>query len=878
MKKLVCELCGSTDLIKKDGVYVCESCGGKFSVEEAKKMMVEGTVQVQGTVKIDDSHRLENYFIQADVALEAGETEKAAEYCDKILENNARDANAWLLKGKITKDSTYFKKALEYAAQESKEKKQDIEQNIADWYIKYLTDGLTKYKFPASLSIIIDRYTLLDDIEKLVPKNMIDTDIIKKAVTTYISEDLDITGVITLSNHPSLCFETEEEENYKNFYILFSLLKKGGLISKEGYDIIAAQICALTTKIITQAEDKFIKERYNNHGEAWDSHQDAFSQTWKKALLLFDEIYDQSSLPMVEETCRYLNNRLDFFLNIEWTKGRDTFTFTDKYKEEMRAKINKYISIFEHNTETSAKDTDSLPVYKKFHQLCSSCQKEFEYLPSDEIYDDEKGTVVCPHCGAINNPTTLLAEKDTNDATAKEDDEETDDTSSAEEGVSSLQKNVLHNITIFWLTAELILFGILMLHQTNGDLTRLTVVKDIKVRTQAKADKTQKMQTMTKESLTVSTSQKIYEQTDNIEMIVRWIKVDYADTRKTTSSTSSAEIEKYCSILKETINNKVSVQGLEIKEISCSQGNITQDIKERFPEVYRSSDYQYELYAEYKHIFAKLSLQANTLGIYTIPPISFENSTSEAYTFNVYSVSSLLEDIKQGNVEKVIAFTSNNEQALTQFLSLKIDNQNALFYLFKQFPEKTADLLKLVTDVNMKDDAGTSILSLAVAHQNNTLLDYLIEHGANVNYIDNKGRTAVMYAGIKGNLYAAKKLVAAKANLYLSKDGNWTAYKYAKEFNHNQTAEVVKPLYNELIFFTHDCDVCRPKKQKFEEYVKNYQSLKIKYVPVSKIGEYMGNKIQYNPVILAQDSATGNGRYREGWDASEESLVDLLHQ
>ncbi len=47
MKPLTCEMCGSTNLLKQDGVFVCQSCGTKYSVEEAKKMMVEGTVAVE---------------------------------------------------------------------------------------------------------------------------------------------------------------------------------------------------------------------------------------------------------------------------------------------------------------------------------------------------------------------------------------------------------------------------------------------------------------------------------------------------------------------------------------------------------------------------------------------------------------------------------------------------------------------------------------------------------------------------------------------------------------------------------------------------------------------------------------------------------------
>jgi len=61
MKQLTCEMCGSTDLLKQDGVFVCQSCGTKYSVEEAKKMMVEGTVDVSGsTVKVDRTGEIAN--------------------------------------------------------------------------------------------------------------------------------------------------------------------------------------------------------------------------------------------------------------------------------------------------------------------------------------------------------------------------------------------------------------------------------------------------------------------------------------------------------------------------------------------------------------------------------------------------------------------------------------------------------------------------------------------------------------------------------------------------------------------------------------------------------------------------------------------------
>ena len=64
MKQLTCEMCGSTDLMKQDGVFVCQSCGTKYSVEEAKKMMVE----VGGAVEVKNAAQLENLLNLANIS------------------------------------------------------------------------------------------------------------------------------------------------------------------------------------------------------------------------------------------------------------------------------------------------------------------------------------------------------------------------------------------------------------------------------------------------------------------------------------------------------------------------------------------------------------------------------------------------------------------------------------------------------------------------------------------------------------------------------------------------------------------------------------------------------------------------------------------
>lgn len=92
MKPLTCEMCGSTEIVKQDGMYVCQSCGTKYSVEEAKKLMVEGTVEVQGTVKIDSSNRLQNLYTLARRARDNNDSENASKYYDEIA---IEDPNSW---------------------------------------------------------------------------------------------------------------------------------------------------------------------------------------------------------------------------------------------------------------------------------------------------------------------------------------------------------------------------------------------------------------------------------------------------------------------------------------------------------------------------------------------------------------------------------------------------------------------------------------------------------------------------------------------------------------------------------------------------------------------------------------------------------------
>lgn len=151
MKKIVCEMCGSNDLIKKDNVYVCESCGTKYSVAEAKKMMIEGKVDVSGSkVKVDEKDKIKNFLMMANNAYDADNKKEAENYCNKIIEIEPENSEAWLLKGKaagwqsslanIRFDETInaFQKAINYA---DEKKKKEVTKDAVD-EITNLCDAL----------------------------------------------------------------------------------------------------------------------------------------------------------------------------------------------------------------------------------------------------------------------------------------------------------------------------------------------------------------------------------------------------------------------------------------------------------------------------------------------------------------------------------------------------------------------------------------------------------------------------------------------------------------------------------------------------------------------------------------------------------------
>ena len=79
MKELVCKMCNSTEIVKNDDLYICESCGTKYTADEAQKMAVEVVL------KNDNSEKVSALLKAAKRARDIGNWDSAIKYYDEIL-------------------------------------------------------------------------------------------------------------------------------------------------------------------------------------------------------------------------------------------------------------------------------------------------------------------------------------------------------------------------------------------------------------------------------------------------------------------------------------------------------------------------------------------------------------------------------------------------------------------------------------------------------------------------------------------------------------------------------------------------------------------------------------------------------------------------
>ena len=79
MKAMICEMCGGNDIIKDEGLYVCQSCGAKYSPNDAKNLLKDIKVT------INNSERIESLYASARSAAKSGNDNVAQKLYNELL-------------------------------------------------------------------------------------------------------------------------------------------------------------------------------------------------------------------------------------------------------------------------------------------------------------------------------------------------------------------------------------------------------------------------------------------------------------------------------------------------------------------------------------------------------------------------------------------------------------------------------------------------------------------------------------------------------------------------------------------------------------------------------------------------------------------------
>ena len=104
MKRLICEMCESTEFVKDNGMFICQGCGMKYTLEEARKLMVEVegspvTASTPVQISAQPTGQTANLLNLAQSSYDSKNYAQAEEFCNQVIALDAQCYQAWKLKG-----------------------------------------------------------------------------------------------------------------------------------------------------------------------------------------------------------------------------------------------------------------------------------------------------------------------------------------------------------------------------------------------------------------------------------------------------------------------------------------------------------------------------------------------------------------------------------------------------------------------------------------------------------------------------------------------------------------------------------------------------------------------------------------------------------
>lgn len=151
MAALVCELCGSNDLVKQDGLFVCQHCGTKYTVDEARKLLENGVVRVT----VDNSPQLEKILSLADDAFKDMNYEASENYYSQAIEVEPQNASCLFRHALSELGRTGFENGVSTSIQKQTQRAIEIMKDIEDTEVQQrivLKSLLDLYRVYAGIS------------------------------------------------------------------------------------------------------------------------------------------------------------------------------------------------------------------------------------------------------------------------------------------------------------------------------------------------------------------------------------------------------------------------------------------------------------------------------------------------------------------------------------------------------------------------------------------------------------------------------------------------------------------------------------------------------------------------------------------------------
>lgn len=442
MQAIKCELCGSNSFTKEDGYFVCDHCNTKYTLEEAKKLIVSGTVEV-----VTGNAEKERLLKNAETLVHIGKISEARNTYDQIISIYPDDVRGYVGKLLILIDlldlsysyeeyNQFFKQGIEDNYDDT-----DIFEDLLDMDVLDMSVFDKRFKQISSVKEIFELENIINKLSgntyhQLIKEKWEDFDI---AHNTYAQTEINNIecGNVRLfekykRNIPSFIIDylnttkanARTLEEKLNQYHLFSYLSKllkvkrthyreidvdGYIRPEEIYKIVHFTPTELVCKSYgwfndkAQKSDMLVTIELNNNNNLEDAtieiinickNYEKETQTRNEINSLFSSILSNELVKelatkyngndkITKPICKEINIRI-FTKCVLEESNNIHLTYYDKNKgsHSYSDRIyyqNNYISIIHNNTKDILTNlTDLLVFLRKKRNLCQHCGGTFK--------------------------------------------------------------------------------------------------------------------------------------------------------------------------------------------------------------------------------------------------------------------------------------------------------------------------------------------------------------------------------------------------------------------------------------------------------------------------------------------------------------------